>query len=115
MMYYIERPYTWRAANRKCEELLEFVNEFQNCLIADELSRDVLIEEIRKKVKELDAAYPRTKKLKVWVERNNESCFCCPAERTSDSDTIFSMAFHPVRKTYRFAEKSNVLKEGGTQ
>ena len=63
MMYYIERPNTWAPANRKCAEVQEYVDKFKNCLIADDLSLDALIEEIRRKVEELNAAYPRTKKL----------------------------------------------------
>lgn len=64
-MYYIDRPSTWRAANRKCAEVQEFVNQFKNCLVANELSRDAMIQDIRHKVEELNEAYPRTKKLAV--------------------------------------------------
>ena len=48
-MYYIERPNTWAAASRKCAEVQEYVGKFKNCLVADDLSLDALIEEIRRK------------------------------------------------------------------
>ena len=112
MMYYIERPNTWRAANRKCAEIQEFVGKFQNCLVADELSRDALIEELRHKVEELNGSYPRTKKLVVRFDFG-DFISCQPEEQCSDSDYVFTINIHPVRKTYRFAEKAAVLKEGG--
>lgn len=113
MMYFIDRPNTWRAANRKCAEVQEFVDQFKNCLIADDLSRDALIEDIRHKVMELNAAYPRTKKLVVDMGITGDYVSCHPEPRSSDSDSIFTMNIYPVVKTYRFAEQVGVLEEGG--
>ena len=113
MMYYIERPNTWRAANRKCAELQDYVGRFKNCLIADELSRDALIEELRHKVEELNAAYPRTKKLKVRF--SSEEFISCYPEGQHVDEYVFTINIHPVKRTYQFAEKANVLKEGGQQ
>lgn len=115
MMYYIERPNTWRASNRKCAEIQEFVGKFQNCLIADELSRDALIQELCNKVKELNDAYPRTKKLVVKMGITNDYVSCYPDPRGSDSDSVFTISFMPVRRLYRFTENFAVLKEGGEQ
>lgn len=113
MMYYIESPYTVKAANRKCEELYEFIWQFNHCLIADDLSRDALILDISRKVIELNAAYPRTKELVVRRGINDNNLICHPETRTSDSDTVFTITFHPVRRTYQFAEQLNILEEGG--
>ena len=106
MMYYIERPNTWKAANRKCAELLDYVMQFKNCLIADELSRDSLIAELRQKVKELNEAYPRTKRLKVSF--NFHDFISCYPEAQNVDEYVFTINIHPVRKTYRFAEKNNI-------
>ncbi len=111
MMYYIERPNTWRAANRKCAELQEFVGKFENCLIVDELSRDALIQELRHKVEELNVAYPRTKRLKVSFDFH-DFISCYPEDRHVD-EYVFTITIHPVKKTYKFAEKANVLEKGG--
>ena len=114
MMYYIDRPNTWRAANKKCAEIQEFVDKFKNCLIADELSRDALVVEIREKVAELNHDYPRTKKLVVNYDFDGYvSCF--PEGRGADYEYVFTIRFLPVRRTYEFAETANVLKEGGDQ
>ena len=109
MMYFIERPNTWKAANRKCAELIEYVSEFKNCLIMDKLSLDALVEELRHKVKELNEAYPRTKRL-VLKYSFNDFISCCPEEQHVD-EYVFTINIHPVRKTYRFSEKL-VLEEG---
>ena len=105
MNYYIERPNTWRAANRKCAEIQEFVNQFKNCLIYDEKSRDALIKEIRDKVEELNNAYPRTKRLKVGFS-HGDYISCYPDERGVD-EYVFAFHFYPVKRTY------DVVKEGG--
>jgi len=112
MMYYIERPNTYRAANRKCAALLEFIEQFKNCLIADEVSRDALIVEIRHKVEELNEAYPRTKKLVVNYDFGNYVS-CYPEGRGCDYEYVFIANIHPVKRTYRFAENAFALEEGG--
>lgn len=114
MMYFIERPNTWRAANKKCAKIQEYIDQFCNCLIPDDLSRDALIEELRHKVEELNDSYPRTKKLVVRFDFG-DFISCCSEEQTSDSDYVFTINIHPVRKTYRFAENAAVLKKGGPQ
>lgn len=113
MMYYIESPNTWRAANKKCAEVQEYVNKFKNCLIADELSRDAMIQDIRHKVEELNEAYPRTKKLAVHFDFSN-FLSCSPEPRKVD-EYVFTIKFLPVHRTYEFAENANALKEGGKQ
>lgn len=114
MMYYIENPNTWRAANKKCAEIQEFVDKFKNCLIADELSRDALVVEIREKVAELNHDYPRTKKLVVNYDFDGYvSCF--PEGRGADYEYVFTIRILPVRRTYQFAEQVAVLEKGGQQ
>ncbi len=114
-MHYIEKPNTWSPANRKCKELQEYVDQFKNCLIPDDLSRDALIEDIRHKVDELNQAYPRTKKLVVNHHDNYVSCQ--PEFRKIEDEYVFTFHFLPVRRTYRFSEKAaaSLLKEGGDQ
>lgn len=114
MMYYIESPQTWRAANKKCAEIQEYIDKFKNCLIADELSRDALIVEVRHKVAELNDAYPRTKKLVVDYDFDNYVS-CYPEGRDCDYEYVFIIRILPVRRTYQFAESAAVLEEGGKQ
>lgn len=112
MMYFIERPNTWRAANKKCAEVIEYVDQFRNCLISDELSRDALIQELRNKVKELNDKYPRTRRL--IVNYSFGDFISCYPEGQHVDEYVFTINLHSVLKTYRFAEK-NTLKEGGAK
>ena len=112
-MYYIERPATWSPANKKCKLLQEFVNQFRNTLIADNISRDALVDDICHKVDELNQAYPRTKPLAVTDHNNYIACF--PINRAIADEYVFTIRTEPVRRTYRFSEKAaaSLLKEGG--
>lgn len=110
MMYFIEQPQTWRAANRKCVEMQEYVSKFRNCLVADELSRDALVNELRCKTDELNNAYPRTKKLVTTFDFGN--CVSCRPEGDLEG-LVFTLRFCPVRRTFRFAENAFALEEGG--
>ena len=115
MMYYIERPATWSPANRKCKLIQDFVDQFRNTLIADDISRDALVEDIRHKVEELNQAYPRTKPLTVTDRDNYIACF--PKTRTIADEYVFTIRTEPVRRTFRFSEKAaaSLLKEGGEE
>lgn len=118
MMYYIERPATWSPANKKCKLLQDFVGQFKNTLIADDISRDALVEDIRHKVEELNQAYPRTKKLVVTLDHlHHDFISCQPEFRKIEDEYVFTIRLLPVRRTFRFSEKSSasLLKEGGDQ
>ena len=119
MMYFIQRINTWWSpANQKCKLLQDFVKQFENTLIADEISRDALVEDIRRKVEELNQAYPRTKPLVVDFDICHRDYVSCQPELRKIEDLYdFTFTFHipPVRRTYRFSEKAaaSLLKEGG--
>ena len=102
MKYYIERINTWGPANAKCAELHREMKKYAGCLVAYDVAKDALIEEVRQTVERLNAAYPRTKKL--VVRTHMDSVLCHPELRTSDSDGVFSFALAKVVREYRFAE-----------
>lgn len=112
MKYYIGSVYTRKAANAKCAELNREMDKYEGCLVADDVARDALVEEVRQTVKRLNEAYPRTKPLTVKTDRTG--VYCHPEPATSDSDTVFSFNLQRVRREYRFAEGNNLL-EGGAR
>ncbi len=114
MRYYIERPATWSPANQKCKQLQEFVDQFRNCLIADEPSRDALVEEIRHRVELLNEKYPRTKKLVVDFSTRGNYVSCFPEGQHYDN-YVFTIRLQPVRRTYRYSEQAFLLTEGAEQ
>ena len=117
MMYFTGSLSTCRPANRKCAEIQEFVEQFTNCLFADDLSRDAFVEEIRRKVEQLNEAHPRTKRLVVIGDYRPglSSVSCYHKGRICNYESVFTIRILPVRRTYRFAETDAALKEGGAK
>lgn len=113
MMFYVESPHWSKPANKKCEEIVEFVFKYGRTIIADEESLERMIEEIRAKVEELNKAYPRTKEVVVRMGITKEYIICHPEPRTSDSDAIFTLAFHKVAHLYGFENGFDM--KGGEQ
>ena len=114
MSYFIEKPNTWRAANRKCAEIQKYIGKLRNCLIEDDLSRDALVNWIRQMVEELNATYPRTKRLSVTFS-NGDFVSCQPTEQNIADEYVFTFRIYPVERIYRIAAGKGVLKEGGQQ
>lgn len=114
MKYFIDKVNTWGPANRKCAELHQEMKQYENCLVADEVSRDALVEQVRHTVETLNKAYPRTRQLMVDAWNNHVSCH--PNPRSSDSDAVFSFTLAPVKREFCFAERvERLLPEGGDQ
>lgn len=113
MMYFIQSVNTWKPANAKRRQLLDFIHQYENCIIADQLSLDALIEEIRHKVDELNKEYPRTKTL--VVRHHNAFASCFPKGRAADGQYVFTFNIHKVKRTFKFAEPApaQALMEGG--
>lgn len=97
MQYYVEKPNTWRAANKKCAEIIEYVDKFHNCLIYDAVSLNKFIEDLRIKVEELNRKYPRTKRLIVKFQFNN-FISCRPDKLcSSECEYVFTILLAPVK------------------
>lgn len=113
MKYYIGRINTWGPANAKCAKLHQEMKQYEHCLVADELSRDALVEQVRQTVEQANADYPRTKRL--VVEACYNGVYCRPEKPASDSDNVFSFTLDPVRQEFHFTEKyvDGMLTIGG--
>lgn len=98
MMYYIDKVNTWSPANRKWKEVQSFALEFGQTLIPDEVAAKELVEELHKKVEELNEAYPRTKRLRVRQMSNFVSCD--NEEPRIDDQRVFTFHIMEVKRTY---------------
>ena len=104
----------WNSTNDKCEEMLEYVAQFDHCLIKDKYSLDFMIISLKDKAKELDDKYPRFTSL--CVERPLYvclDCICCRMENPSETNVII-LFWERVRGIYGVAEeveKQNKIKE----
>jgi len=98
MMYYIDKVNTWSPANLKCKEVQGYVKEFRQTLITDKAAADALVNEIRQKVEELNAAFPRTKRLTVKEDGNFVACV--NEDRKLDDQYVFTFHIEAVKRTY---------------
>ena len=114
MMYYIEKPQLSRKSKLN-NEVHRYITKFKNILIRDELSLDALVEEIRKKVEELNESRPLGQRL-IVTNTFKSMIICCKEGKIYRTfDYVFVIKLLPIITTYRFAEKSNVLEKGGDQ
>lgn len=111
MMRYIISPSLGKAANRKIKELHEYVAKYSNCIVMDDLTRDAIVNELREKVDELNAAYPRTKPLEVSMNFGR-IIMCCQKERPTD-DYAFSILLYEVKRVVELKGKTLENKEEG--
>lgn len=102
MMYYIDRPATWKAANKKWEEVQQYVvGAYSNVLIQDEKTRDVVVDDIRDIVERIEIHHLRTKKLVVDYHDNYIRCYPEGTLNALIGDKyVFTLQFRPVDKIF---------------
>lgn len=96
MNYFIKDITTYRPANKKCAEIVEFVEKYKDGLIYDKVSRDEFVTEIRRKVEILNNTYPRPKRL-VVNDGGYEQVSCYPEGRGADYEYVFTIRISPVK------------------
>ena len=101
-MYYIDRPATWKAANKKWDEVQQYiVGAYSNATVADDKTKDAIIDDIKSVVSKLDKKYPRTKALVVDFSDNYICCYPKGNLSSSRGDYyVFTLQFRPVDKMY---------------
>lgn len=105
MPYFIDYIKTYASTNNKGRELQQYIVQFEQRLVTDELSMDALKEEVKQEIERLNEAYPRTQPLeldsyrgkgygqwKAWVKDNSDKI-------------VFVLSWKAVLGTYRFSEK----------
>jgi hypothetical protein len=108
MMFFVESLQTYSPKNKACKKLLEYVGKYKYVLIKDEISLDALKEELRIKVDEINAEYPKLKK-KICFSAGNIGGEVQRIDASVDnmgcSDYVFFMDICRVRSVYQFSEK----------
>lgn len=67
--YFIDYIKTYSNTNNKGRELQQYIGQFLQRLVKDDLSMDALKAEIEKEIERLNKAYPRTQPLVLNVHR----------------------------------------------
>ncbi len=106
MLYFVQTFNTYSPKNRACKKLLDFVQKFERVLIKDELSLDVLKEEIRIKVDEINAEHPKLKRIRFSASNIGGGLQRVEAsvDNMGCSDYVFFMDICRVRSIYQFSE-----------
>lgn len=110
-MYFVSPARVLKPTNEKHIELCKYISQFECNLIKDELSLDAFKADIKRKIEELDAKYPRTTRL-VFATYSN-GVICCYPELKSDA-IVFSIIAEKVKGIYEFSENNSIeLSEKG--
>lgn len=110
-MYFIDYVKTWKPANKKCGEMIDFACQFEHKLVKDECSLDAMLNEIRQMATTLDAKYPKTMPLSVntWCSFGTLKSIYCKTENSLDTN-VFSLSCKKVMGTYEFSESTNQIE-----
>ncbi len=113
--YFIElREY--KPQNRKCAEMAEFAEQFDNILCPDEISFDAFKAELEAKMKEVNEKYPNTMPLKlssgigyIHIDQDTKT-----HENGCDKPVAYFF-IAKVKSVYRFSEHRHIEKKGGAK
>lgn len=101
-MYYIDRPATWKAANKKWEKVQEYaVGAYSNAMIQSEETKAAVVDDIRNIVAILNSEHERTKPLVVDYHDNYIRCYPEGNLNSLIGDKyVFTLQFRPVDKMF---------------
>lgn len=104
MMFITTHLQTYSPKNRACQELCDFIKNFEHIVIADECSLDAMVEEITLQIANIKARYPKIKP--IYLSRTNSRIEAIISSQGSP-DYVFFLDYHKVKSTYRFSELPN--------
>lgn len=113
--YFIELK-EYKPQNRKCAEMAEFASQFDNTFCPDEISLDAFKAELEAKMKDVNGRYPNTMPLKISsglgyihidLDTKTHSNGC-------DKPVVYFFIYR-IKKVYRFSERLQIEKKGGTK
>lgn len=113
--YFIElREY--RPQNRKCAEMAEFANQFDNTFCPDEISFDAFKAELEAKMKEVNEKYPNTMPLKMssdigYIHIDQDT----KIHHNGCDKPVAYFHVYQIKKVYRFSECPQIEKKGGAK
>ena len=115
MSYFIEYIRTYANVNKKGMKLQEFVQQFENFLIPNELSLDALKSELEAAIETMNAKYPRTMPVylthagagnhfqwDILVEGRPELCVCVISFKRVRG--IYQYSLHPEEHAHNALE-----------
>lgn len=110
MMFFVQSLCTYIPKNKAWKELCDYVGQYKDVLIKDECSLDALIEEIRAKINQINAAHPKLKQIRFSSGLSKR--IDATVDKSGCPDTIFFMDICKVRSIYQFSGKGGSDESG---
>lgn len=104
--YFIDYIKTYSNTNNKGRELQQFIDQFKQMLVKDDMSMDALKAEIEKEIERLNKAYPRTQPLVLNVHQSTGNGQWTAWVDGNSDKIVFLLSWETVLGTYEFAEKN---------
>lgn len=115
MMFFVYHLQTYSPKNRAWKKVIDYVEQYKDVLIKDELSLDALKHELCDVVNRINADHPKLKCIQYSAGPLDRNTTRIEARVISGGcpDTVFFLDICKVRSVYQFSEQANMLKEKG--
>lgn len=104
--YFIDYIKTYSNTNNKGRELQQYIGQFKQRLVKDDLSMDALKADIENEIERLNKAYPRTQPLVLNVHQSTDNGQWTAWVDGNSDKIVFLLSWETVLGTYEFAEKN---------
>lgn len=104
--YFIDYIKTYSNTNNKGRELQQFIDQFKQMLVKDDMSMDALKADIENEIDRLNKAYPRTQPLVLNVHQSTGNGQWTAWVDGNSDKIVFLLSWVTVLGTYEFAEKN---------
>lgn len=116
MSIYFIRLGSYKPQNRKCAEMAEFTEQFENTLCPDEISLDAFKAELEAKMKEINEKYPNIMPLKMssgpgYIHIDQDT----KIHNNGCDKPVAYFSVYRIKNTYRFSERPQIEKKGGAK
>ena len=103
--YFIDHIKTYSNTNNKGRELQQYIGQFLQRLVKDDLSMDALKAEIENEIERLNKAYPRTQPLSLTTYKSVSRGQWTVWVKSNCDKMVFVLNWLEVLGTYSFNEK----------
>ncbi|WP_297273713.1 hypothetical protein [uncultured Bacteroides sp.] len=104
--YFIDNIKTYSNTNNKGRVLQQYIGQFKQRLVKDDLSMDALKADIENEIERLNKAYPRTQPLVLNVHQSTDNGQWTAWVDGNSDKIVFLLSWETVLGTYEFAEKN---------
>lgn len=109
--YFIDYIINCSAFNKKGKELQEYIRQFNQRLVPDDLSMDAFKADVEKEIASLNEKYPRTIPMELDHYNNGGYGAWMARVKGHDDKVVFILSWKKVLGTFHFNENCLTLQE----